>query len=359
VTALQIHPIELGQLPPDPLVSVIMANYNYGHFLSEAIASVQEQTYSRLELVVVDDGSTDNSRDVLAALARADSRVHIHHQPNAGQAAAWNLAFRHCRGDIVCLLDSDDRFHPNKHRQVVAAFSHRPRAGIACHRLRPVDCSGAVFGAPIPPDLDSGWLAERALRTAAWGHWPPSSGLCMRRDVASRLFPLPSHLRGGSAGAPDSYIQSAARFLTEVLAISEPLADYRFHASNGFASGRPTVRSLTMSQAAFAEVFRAVHAFVQAEIGDDIATRLSLDDFGEYWETSLALRIFEGTTDESLSDMPVHEMLMRVPNPRRRALWSILLRLPARASQFIVAHWWSTARWKRLSRPLTHVLGLR
>jgi hypothetical protein len=219
--------------------------------------------------------------------------------------------------------------------------------------------AGLVFGAPIPAELDSGWLAERALRAAAWGNWPPTSGLCLRRELATRLFPLPSQLRGGATGAPDSYIQSAARFLTEVAAIGEPLADYRFHAGNLFAAGRPTVQSLTATQSAFAAVFRAVHAFVQKEIGEDIAAGLSLDDFGEYWETSLALRIFEGTTDESLADMSVQEMLMRVPNPRRRVLWSILVRLPVRASQFILAHWWGAARWKRFSRPLTHVLGLR
>jgi hypothetical protein len=181
----------------------------------------------------------------------------------------------------------------------------------------------------------------------------------VRREIASRLFPLPGHLRGRSAGAADSFIQSAGRFLTEVVAVPKPLADYRFHAANGFAASRPTVQSLTTAYAAFEAVFHTVRAFVQAEFDDDVAARLRLEDLDVYWETLLALYIYKGRPANGVAGYSPREILTHVSNFRRRVVWNILINTPERAGRAVVTHWWGIARWKRLSRPITRMIGMR
>ena len=88
---------------PRPLASVVIANHNYGEFLPETLETVLAQTYQPIEIVVVDDGSTDDSREVLARYP-----LHAIHQENAGQAAALDVGVASARGEIICLLDADD-----------------------------------------------------------------------------------------------------------------------------------------------------------------------------------------------------------------------------------------------------------
>src|SRR6188474_3407037 len=99
----------------ESLVSVIIDNYNYGRFLREAIDSALGQTYPRVE-VIVDDGSTDDSRAVIAAYG---DRVVPVLKENGGQASAFNAGFAASRGELICFLDSDDAFKPEKVAAVV------------------------------------------------------------------------------------------------------------------------------------------------------------------------------------------------------------------------------------------------
>jgi glycosyltransferase involved in cell wall biosynthesis len=89
------------------LVSIIINNYNYGHFVSEAIDSALNQTYSQIEVIVVDDGSTDNSRKIIASY---EHRITSILKENGGQASALNAGFAATQGDIICFLDADDIF---------------------------------------------------------------------------------------------------------------------------------------------------------------------------------------------------------------------------------------------------------
>ncbi|MBN1874039.1 MAG: glycosyltransferase family 2 protein, partial [Anaerolineae bacterium] len=102
-----------------PLVSILINNYNYAEFLSAAIDSGLAQTYPNVEVVVVDDGSTDNSREVIAGYK---NRIIAVLKENGGQASAFNAGVAASRGDIVCFLDSDDIFLPEKITEIVTAF---------------------------------------------------------------------------------------------------------------------------------------------------------------------------------------------------------------------------------------------
>ena len=88
------------------VVTVILSSYNYGRFLGQAIDSVFSQTHTHFELIVVDDGSADHSREVLAA--QTDPRVAVLLQENRGQACAWNRAYAQSTGELIFFLDSDD-----------------------------------------------------------------------------------------------------------------------------------------------------------------------------------------------------------------------------------------------------------
>ena len=117
----------------NPSVSVIMAAYNCAPYINQAINSVLSQTWSDLEIIVVDDGSTDGSSDILEQLSREDNRIRVFHQTNSGRPSiARNSALKHARGRYICFLDADD-FYENgrielllheliKHQDWVAVF---------------------------------------------------------------------------------------------------------------------------------------------------------------------------------------------------------------------------------------------
>jgi teichuronic acid biosynthesis glycosyltransferase TuaG len=96
------------------LVSVIMPAYNSGRFLAESVRSVQAQTFGGWELVVVDDGSTDDTAAVAQGFVETDARVRYVARPNGGQGAARNTGLRAAKGDLVAFLDSDDLWLPGK-----------------------------------------------------------------------------------------------------------------------------------------------------------------------------------------------------------------------------------------------------
>jgi teichuronic acid biosynthesis glycosyltransferase TuaG len=93
------------------LISIIMPAYNAGKYIAEAINSVLNQTYTNWELLIVNDGSTDQTRDII--LSYKDLRIRYFEQPNAGVSAARNIGLKSMLGDFFCFLDSDDIMPPN------------------------------------------------------------------------------------------------------------------------------------------------------------------------------------------------------------------------------------------------------
>jgi glycosyltransferase involved in cell wall biosynthesis len=115
-----------------PIVSVIIPSYNYGHFVSEAIESVLSQTYPHHEIIVVDDGSTDRTFEVVAHYPS----VFYVRQENAGLSAARNRGIQECRGEYVVCLDADDRLLPQHFEISLEAFQSHPDVGWVCGTFR-------------------------------------------------------------------------------------------------------------------------------------------------------------------------------------------------------------------------------
>lgn len=102
-------------------LSIIINNYNYARFLPACIDSVLAQDYSDFEIVVVDDGSTDNSREIIAGYGE---RIVSVLKANGGQASSFNAGFSASSGDVLCMLDSDDTFLPGKLSAIATLFQN-------------------------------------------------------------------------------------------------------------------------------------------------------------------------------------------------------------------------------------------
>jgi glycosyltransferase involved in cell wall biosynthesis len=211
-----------------PLVSILINNYNYGWVLRSAIESALAQSYRNFEVVVVDDGSTDDSAEVIRSFG---SKIRSVFQPNQGQASAFNRGFRESRGEIICLLDADDEFYPHKLERVVRVFNDLPEAGWSFHGLNYWDTAAGemVFEdkSPVSYLCD---LREKTRRGLV-PHIPVStSAMSFRREVLDQLLPMPQEI----GIAADNYLKFAATGLSKGYFRRDCLAFLRIHHSNSY-----------------------------------------------------------------------------------------------------------------------------
>lgn len=238
-----LRPIELLPLSAEPLVSILVSNYNYGRFIGESIQSVLDQTYPNIELIICDDGSTDGSVGIIEEYQQRDPRVQLIRKGNGGQASGFNAAFAASRGEIVSLLDSDDRFLLHKVERIVADFQAHPEAGFGVHRVIRMSADLRRQGVwPMSSPLPCGWYGSRLLQDGGiLPFMPPTSGLSLHRDVAERLFPLP--LEAPLVSCPDQLITRLAPLITNVTREDEALSEYRLHGENNYESDNATAAS--------------------------------------------------------------------------------------------------------------------
>jgi hypothetical protein len=217
-------PTLVPDLPPQPLVSVVVINFNYAQYLARAIDSALAQTYPGVEVVVVDDGSSDGSPAIIAGYG---GRVRVVLQANGGHAAATNAGFAACRGDIVLFLDADDALYPEAVDHVVRAW----RAGTAKVQfyLDVVDAAERPLGwrepnIPFPP----GPVQPLLL---AYGYYPspPTSGNAYHRAALAQVLPA---AEGVWRMGIDGLMVSVAALYGEVVSVPRALGFYRHHDRN-------------------------------------------------------------------------------------------------------------------------------
>ncbi|WP_177189819.1 glycosyltransferase family 2 protein [Hymenobacter actinosclerus] len=117
-------------------MSVIVPCYNYGHFLPETIASLQQQTYPHWECIVVDDGSKDNTREVCAELCAQDARIRYIHQDNGGPSMARNTGLRAAKGQYIQFLDADDLLPERKLERNVRFLENHQEVDLVYGKVR-------------------------------------------------------------------------------------------------------------------------------------------------------------------------------------------------------------------------------
>ncbi len=206
-----------------PKVSVILDNYNYEAFIEEAIKSVLNQTYQDFELIIVDDGSTDSSRQIIREYASKSKKIVPILKQNGGQMSAFNAAFQQAKGDIIALLDSDDYWYPKKLEAIVK--KHKKYQFVQ-HYL-----SNNGKGTYRRINTIVNWH-EILIKFGYLYNHSVSSSLSFSRDLLEPFFPLIDEEE--MRYCADGILVMVALSLTEVGIIEEELGFYRIHGGNGF-----------------------------------------------------------------------------------------------------------------------------
>lgn len=213
-----------------PLVSVLISNYNYDRYLQQAIDSALSQTYMNLEIIVVDDGSTDDSRQIITSYG---DRVMPIFKANGGQASAINAGFAASRGALICLLDADDTWLPTKVEQIVRASQDNPDAAVIYHRVQNVDQTNQPRGKAWPPyKVIRGNIAKQVTHTGGWWPFPPSTGLSFTRSFLTQVMDIPEKEYRICA---DAYLADLSPFFGSVVGIEQPLSHFRIHGTNNWS----------------------------------------------------------------------------------------------------------------------------
>lgn len=205
-------------------VSVIITDYNGAAFIDRTLMSARNQTYENLEIIIVDDGSTDASPQIVAEHAKQDPRIRMAQQPNAGVAAARNHGVREARGDLIAFLDHDDLWHSSIIEKQVARFN-------ACGETTAVvytwscliDREDRIISPTAEPRFEGRVLAQMC-RGNFIGNG--SAGM-IRRSAIEEVGGFDEELSGDLAGYDDAqlYLKLAERF--EFAVVPELLVGYR------------------------------------------------------------------------------------------------------------------------------------
>lgn len=226
-----------------PRVSVLIPTYNRADYLLEAIGSVLHQTFSDLEVVVVDDGSTDDTAQLVKAIA--DDRVRYLYQSNHGVAAALNTAWRAAQGEYLAMLGSDDLMLPDQLAILLADLDHDPRLGLVYARAQGMDPHGnslpQILGAPpkfpgqtLKSNLygdsvcgiaclfrkscieQAGGFNESLIANEDWDLWIRMAELCQfayRDQILARFRMHPASLTGARSQAYERVILDRLRLI--------------------------------------------------------------------------------------------------------------------------------------------------
>lgn len=246
-----------------PFVSVIIPTFNREQLVGYAIESVLAQTYHALEVVVVDDGSTDATADVVRGYA--DSRLRYLPLEHRGMPApARNAGIAVTTGSLVAFLDSDDAWLPDKLARQVEVLRERPEVGLICTNAERIDDRHVGTGPIHTPDNFA--LGDDPLARLLRGNFIVASSVLCRRDVLDRAGPFSENPRLRAVEDYEQWLRCGA--LASIAYLPEPLTRYRVH-----ASGISTIQS----RRNYADALLHVHALARELLGARPSLRRALE----------------------------------------------------------------------------------
>lgn len=228
-------------------VSILINNYNNEDYLYNCIESAINQTYDNLEVIVYDDGSKDNSLEILEKYKNKISIMsnpNYGHSPNENQANAIYQAFLKSSGDIICLLDSDDMFSNDKVQKIVEAFEKDKEITTVQNLMLEMDTEGNLskIVRPVIKKVDN--IKSYIFEKQNFFHlFVPTSGLSFRRSFLEKVLPLEED--GLELIWTDFRLSLLSVLHGKIDTVFEPLSYYRIHHSNlssawGTQSGHST-----------------------------------------------------------------------------------------------------------------------
>jgi hypothetical protein len=201
-----------------PPVTIVVPAYQAADTIRETLVSLIGQTYAKLEIVVVDDGSSDSTNDVVQEVARSDSRIRLFRQGNAGQAAALNSGWRRSSGVYLGYLGADDVLHQNAVERIVQFLEVHPEYIGAYPDYDLIDASSKVVRRIRAPDYDPNALVEQFI-------CQPGPGALLRRAAFERTGGWNPALRQ----MPDFDFWLRLTSYGELARFPESLAGFRVH----------------------------------------------------------------------------------------------------------------------------------
>jgi glycosyltransferase involved in cell wall biosynthesis len=247
-----------------PKVSIIIPTYNRAQFIAEAIQSVLDQTFQDFELLIVDDGSTDNTREIVGSFK--DQRIKYIHQENRGVSAARNNGILASSGEYIAFLDSDDLWLPQSLELKVRSLDSHPDAALVCSDLELFDNdTGARLGS-----FWHGSISRFSLKRVSKqplnqlltiGCFIGPQATLIRRRVFSDVGYFDESLR--SCGDWDMFVRILKRFLIDIIDI--PLTKLRRHGYSMWSTGKNIDENYQNEVYAINKVINS-DAFTKAEI---------------------------------------------------------------------------------------------
>ena len=250
-------------------VSIVVINHNYAAFLRAAIDSALAQTHPAIEVVVVDDGSSDGSAAIIASYG---DRVRAVLKENGGHSSAVNAGFATSAGEYVLFLDADDLLFEECVATALAAM--RPGDAKLQFRLATIDGEGRDQAMPFPwfPPHFSPAEVDRQARASGWHPWTVSTGNLYARRFLEQLLPLDA---ARIYRSPDGYLNKLAPLFGAVRTLPQVLGAYRVHGKNAWASSAQSWSStVVVNWLRFHGVLEA--AFVECAASRGVALRQPL-----------------------------------------------------------------------------------
>jgi glycosyltransferase involved in cell wall biosynthesis len=223
------------------LVSVVIPAHNAEHTIDETLRSIRSQTHQALDIIVVDDGSRDQTAAIVRRHGSIDPRVRLIEQPNAGVAAARNTGWRAARSDLIAFIDADDLWAPTKiERQLAVLRRAGEHVGLVYCWYWSIDGDSSVTGEPYRPC----WRGKVLDRLFLGNFVGSGSAALVRRQALADADGFESGLReAGAQGCEDIlfYCRVAEKYEFEV--VEEPLVGYRSLPGNMSSNSPSMVRS--------------------------------------------------------------------------------------------------------------------
>jgi len=226
----------MKSLKRNPLVSIIINNYNYAQFLPNAIDSALNQTYKNIEIIVIDDCSEDNSKDIILSYGDRVKPIIFTNRnkskhPNFNQIYCINKAFEISNGDVICLLDSDDYFANEKVSNIIDAHKKNPNAVLVQDFFTEVDVKGIPTGKIRPKIKKVDSIIEYYLQSNdILNLFAQTSALSFKEDYLKRMLPIEADEL--DEVWLDVRLTRPAPLFGDVVTLDAPYTYYRNHGAN-------------------------------------------------------------------------------------------------------------------------------
>ena len=227
-----------------PTVSVIIPCFNYERWVAGAVRSALDQDWPAIEVIAVDDGSTDRTPEILASFGDA---IRVIRRPNGGLNAATSTGLEAATGEFLTFLDADDEWGPDRCRLLAEALIAAPNAGLVYGDMEIIDTQGRTRVASFREDQGIDAVGGRVLGRLLAGNFISAGSLMVRSSLRSRFHPIPDF-----AAWQDWWIATRVAEVADVLPIDAVVNRYRDHGGN---------MNLGVSGPAFVELCRTELAF--------------------------------------------------------------------------------------------------